>query len=128
MKSTIGEKRLKIRRAIFGTLSFSAALFVFQACYGTLEDAGIDVSIRGLVTSKTTSLPIPGVKVSIEDQPQYEITDEEGKFHIYTSNDSICNLRFKDIDSTQNGKFLPKDTVLKIVNHDVDLTISLDVQ
>lgn len=128
MKLKLKEKKRKILRVIFGTLSFSTAVFVFQACYGTPEDFGIDVSIQGRVISKDTNHPISGIKVSLENQPQYVITDGEGLYTIYTSMDSIFKVKFEDIDSTQNGIFLTKDTVVKIKDKTTYLNVSLDAK
>lgn len=122
------DKRRKILRKVYGALSLSSALFVFQACYGTPQDMGMDVSIQGLVKSKTTNQPISGIKVTIGNLPQYEITDNEGKFKIYASRDSVYKVRFEDIDSTKNGAFLPKDTVVKIIDESTFLNVSLDVK
>lgn len=122
------DKKQKILRKIYGTLSLSSALFVFQACYGTPRDTGMDVYIQGFVKSKTTNQPIPGIKVSIDDHPEYELTDIDGKFKIYTSRDSVYRVKFEDIDSAKNGTFLPKDTVVRIIDESTYLNISLDAE
>jgi hypothetical protein len=67
MKTNFKDRKRKVLRAIYGTLSFSTALFVFQACYGTDKDFGADYYLKGIVKSKTTNLPIPGIKVSVEN-------------------------------------------------------------
>jgi putative lipoprotein (rSAM/lipoprotein system) len=128
MTKKLTDKKRKILRKVYGALSLSSALFVFQACYGTPHDLGMDVSIQGFVKSKTTNQPIAGIKVSIGNLPQYEITDNEGKFKIYTSRDTVYKVKFTDIDSTKNGAFLPKDTVVKIIDETTYLNISLDVK
>jgi len=128
MKTKLTDKKRKILRKIYGTLSLSSALFVFQACYGTPHDLGYDVYIQGLVKSNTTNKPITGIKVSIENHPQYEVTDSTGKFKIYTSQDSEYKLKFEDIDSTKNGAFLPKDTIVKIIDESTFLNVSLDAK
>lgn len=126
MKTKLTDKKRKILRKVYGALSLSTALFVFQACYGPAKDLGADVYFQGFVKSKTTNLPIRGIKVSIENQPQYELTDSTGKFKIYASKASEYKLKFTDIDSTKNGAFLPKDTVLKIVDETSYINITLD--
>jgi hypothetical protein len=126
MKTKITDKKRKILRRIFGALSLSSALFIFQACYGTPGYFGADLSIQGFVKSKTTHLPIPGIKVSITNQPQYEITDNTGKFKIYTTRESEYYIKFEDIDDIKNGAFLPKDTVLNIVNESTLLNVYLN--
>lgn len=118
-------KRNWIRR-IVGGLSFTSALFVFQACYGTPQDIGMDVHIEGLVKSKTSGLPIEGIKVSVEDYMAYDLTNNEGRFEFYSEIMDNMKIMFKDIDSTQNGLYLNKDTVLTDIKEHVFLEINLD--
>ena len=126
MKMNRTDKKRKLLRRLYGTLSLSSALFVFQACYGSPHDMGMDVGLTGTVTSKTTNLPIPGIKVSIVDHPQYEITDNQGRFTIYTSHDTDLKVRFEDIDASTNGTFAPKDTIVKIIERSTFLEVKLD--
>lgn len=128
MKSKFSYARRKIMRTIFGTLSFSSSLFVFQACYGVPQDYGLEVSIHGLVKSKQTNLPIQGIKVSVENRPQFEFTDHDGKFNLYTSRDASYKVMFEDIDSIQNGSFISKDTIIEIDYYDAYLNVSLDAK
>ena len=126
MKIKLTDSKRKILRYIYGTLSLSSALFVFQACYGNPKDFGYDVYIQGFVKSKTTNQPIRGIKVSIDNFPQYELTDSTGKFKIYTSKNSQYKIKFEDIDSTKNGAFLPNDTLLKTIDESKFLNIFLN--
>jgi putative lipoprotein (rSAM/lipoprotein system) len=119
-------KKRKILRKIYGALSLSTALFVFQACYGPQQDLGADFYIQGVVKSKSTNQPISGIKVSVANQPQYEYTDSTGCFKIYASYASEYKIVFEDIDSTENGNYRSLDTILDIVNDTVYLNISLD--
>ncbi len=128
MKMKLTDRKRKILRKIYGALSLSSSLFVFQACYGTPHDMGMDVYIQGFVKSKTTNIPITGIKVSIENHPQYEMTDSIGGFKIYTSRDTEYKLKFEDVDSTKNGMFLPKDTIVKIINESTFLNVRLDAK
>jgi hypothetical protein len=50
------------KRKIIGGLCLTSIAFVFQACYGTPQDFGEDLLIEGQVKSKTTGLPIKGIK------------------------------------------------------------------
>ncbi len=118
-------KRNMIRK-IIGGLSLTSVLFVFQACYGTPQDIGFDLLIEGQVVSKTSGLPINGIKVSVANNMQYEITDEEGKFMFYTEKLEGLTLQFQDIDSTQNGHYIDKDTVLTDMSENVYLDIALE--
>jgi hypothetical protein len=126
METKLTDKKRKILRRIYGALSLSSALFVFQACYGTPHDMIRDVFIQGSVKSKATNLPIQGIKVSIENQPEFALTDSIGKFKMYASRAAEYKIKFQDIDSIINGNYLPKDTVLKIVDDLTFLNISLD--
>lgn len=118
-------KRNLIRK-IVGGLSFTSALFVFQACYGTLQDFGMDVLIEGHVKSKTSEIPIEGIKVSVVENMQYEITNENGEFSFYTEILPNLTLQFSDIDSIQNGFYSSKDTVLVEPTEKVYLDIRLE--
>ncbi|MCT4590042.1 MAG: radical SAM-associated putative lipoprotein [Carboxylicivirga sp.] len=113
-------------RKIIGGLSFTSALFVFQACYGTPQDFGQDVLIEGQVKSKSTGRPIKGIKVVLPNENQYQLTDEDGKFSVYTYWHEEFKLRFQDIDEEQNGQYAVKDTVLKDVKRKEYLDIVLE--
>lgn len=128
MLTKLTDKKRKILRKVYGALSLTSALFVFQACYGSPRDMGMDVSIKGTVKSKTTGSPIAGIKVSLKNHPQYDFTQSKGEFTIYASRDSVYNLKFEDVDSTQNGVFQTKDTIIKITDSSVPIDISLDVR
>ena len=113
-------------RKIIGGLSFTSALFVFQACYGTPQDFNPDLFIEGQVKSKTTGLPLKGIKVSVADNMQFELTDEEGKFSFYTGMLEELTLKFQVIDSTQNRSYIDKDTILTGLNENIYLDIALE--
>ena len=115
-----------VLRKIVGGLSFTSALFIFQACYGTPQDFENDILIEGQVKAKTTGMPIEGIKVSINENMQYQMTDQEGKFSFYTQQIGGLTLQFHDVDSIQNGQFLEKDTALSGSNDRVFLEISLE--
>jgi len=121
------EKKRKIARAVFGTLSFSTALFIFQACYGTPSDLMRDNKVEGVVTSKNTGLPIPGIKVSWLNQPYSEVTDPSGKFVFYLPVNEEYILRFEDVDAAQNGSYLRKDTIVKVTGGQLTLQIKMDI-
>lgn len=114
------------RRGIIGGLSFSSALFIFQACYGMPQDFEPDLLISGQVSSKTSGLPIKGVKVSVEDFNQYSLTDEEGNFSFYTTWMDSLIIQFADIDSTKNGSFADKDTLVSNIKESVTLDVEME--
>lgn len=101
----------KIRRKFFGFLSFSAALFVFQACYGAPQDDYNDVLIQGKLLSDSTGLPAPGIKVIVNANEQFAVSDSNGNFSFYTPAASQYAFQFSDTDTAINGHFLSKDTV-----------------
>jgi hypothetical protein len=111
---------------IIGGISFTSLLFIFQACYGTPQDIGNDVLVEGQVKSKTTGQPIKGIKVSSASGTQYQQTDDAGKFSFYSLYVRNLGLRFEDIDSTLNGAFLAKDTILSDIADKVWVDIKLE--
>lgn len=113
-------------RKIIGGLSLTSAMFVFQACYGTPQDFGLDLLVEGQVKAKASGLPIKGIKVSVAGNIQYEITDENGNFSFYTEMLEDLTLKFQDVDSTQNGLFHDKDTLLTERSEKIYLDITLD--
>lgn len=113
-------------RNIVGGLSLTSAMFVFQACYGTPQDFGSDLFIEGQVKSKTSGLPIKGVKVSVADNMQYEITDGDGKFSFYTEMIDALTLKFQAVDSIHNGLYVDKDTVLTEISEKLYMDITLE--
>jgi len=113
-------------RKIVGGISLTSVMFVFQACYGTPQDFEPDLLIEGQVKSKTSGLPVKGIKVTIADHNQYEFTNDEGKFSIYTAMFDSITLQFRDVDSTQNGHFTGKDTLLRGIRDKVYLDIALE--
>lgn len=112
-------------RKIVGGLSLTSVLFVFQACYGTPQDFSYDLYVEGLVKSETTGLPIAGVKVSVVDHMQYELTNEEGYFSFYTEREVSLKISVQDIDAEQNGAFEDKDIVITNAEERVFLNVDL---
>lgn len=119
-------KSRKLLRAIFGGFSFTAMAFIFQACYGVGEDYLNDVRFSGTVTSKTTNQPVKGIKVAVNDEQNFGVTDEKGEFDFYAylpvgnyhgkdsasyATDSVSVL-FLDVDGVENGHFV--DTTITI--------------
>lgn len=135
-------KSRKLLRAIFGSISFTAIAFVFQACYGTDIDSFFDVKITGTIKSKTTKLPIKGIKVTVKSEFNHGLTDEDGNFNFYASipyhnyyNDSAYDtpdsvrIRFLDIDGIENGNFKDTSIIINPLNKDeVKIYIELEEQ
>lgn len=95
-------KNNRIRNVLKG-LSFTSAMFIFQACYGTPQDFGYDRLVEGQVTSETTGLPIKGIKVSVTGNMNYDTTDDEGRFSIYSDQLENIVVGFADVDGEENG-------------------------
>jgi len=102
------------KRKIIGGLCLTSIAFMFQACYGTPQDIGQDLLIEGQVTSKTSGLPIKGIKVSVDQRVQYANTDENGKFSLYMDKLQHAKIKFTDVDSTRNIWISNKDTLITI--------------
>lgn len=114
------------KRKLIEGLSLTSMLFIFQACYGTPQDFTEDVFIRGIVKSGTTGNAIKGIKVSVIDFQQHCYSDDAGEFSFYTAFNTSIGLRFEDIDSTQNGAFYARDTILKNPIDQVFISMTLD--
>jgi len=113
-------------KKLLGIFSVSTALFVFQACYGTPQDFNNDVLIQGIVKSNKSNLPIQGIQVKDLNTNQYEYTDENGAFTFYTERIDTLKFMFEDIDSTQNGRFSPKDTIVTNIKDTIELNVLLE--
>jgi len=112
-------------RKILGGLSLTTAAFIFQACYGSMQDFGIDIHLYGTVKSDKTGLPVKGIRVSVANNPQYLFTGENGSFSLYTESAAECKLLFQDTDSDINGKYTAKDTILLNPAGEIHLEIKL---
>ena len=131
-------KLRKSLRKIFNGISLTAVAFTFQACYGMEPPPSYcDVKITGIVTSKSTNLPIKGIKIAVNEGINFGFTDENGKFDFYASVDkgyycenctsNKAKIHFLDVDGTENGHFSDKtiDTNLKC-NDEVKINVELD--
>jgi len=133
-------KTRKLLRTIFGAISFTAVAFIFQACYGPGPDNFYDVKLTGMVVSKTTNLPIKGIKVSVNDRWNHGITDENGKFDFYAevpvdgyrggggvnyTPDSVW-VHFCDIDGIENGLFADSTIIINPAHkNEVKINVAL---
>ena len=73
----------KWMRTLVGGLSVSAALFVFQACYGSPQDFELDTFVNGKVVSSADGQPISGIKIEVTGTTQHQYTDDKGRFGMY---------------------------------------------
>jgi hypothetical protein len=117
----------KLLRFFLKSVSLTAVLFVFQACYGTPQDFEQDIQIEGTVVDKSSGLPILGIKVQLGGTLQYTYTDSLGRFYMYQYNNySDFVLQFSDIDSLENGHFLSLDTTITYSSPYMNIPIALD--
>ena len=135
-------KSRKLLRRIFNGMSITAVAFIFQACYGMWEDDFYDIKLTGTVISKTTSLPIKGIKVTVNEGINYGMTDDNGKFDFYApipyddyyNKDSTVHytpdqvrIHFRDIDGIENGFF--RDTTIIIdPAHKDEVRINMELE
>lgn len=118
-------KKIWIRNILKG-LSLTSAMFIFQACYGIPDDGYYDVNISGEVLSKTSGLPIGGIKVTLDTTGQYTFTDSLGRYSMWTEREFKTTVQFQDIDSIQNSYYQDFDTVLTKPEGDVLLNVMLE--
>ena len=109
------EKKQKLLRFLFGSFSFTALMFAFQACYG-MPGGEIVTNIQGRVTDIETNEPVEGLRVFCRDADFVDITNHNGVFR--DTNTRILyeydGFRFTvtDIDSTENGQYETLDTIV----------------
>ena len=126
---------MKILHNILKGASLTGALFVFQACYGMVQDdlyreGGVAPMSFSLV-SRATGEPLEGIRVkggSWKSDTNREnalgVTGEDGRCRVeipYLRNAEGPYLRFED----PNGRFVAKDTTLADLR-DRDIVIKLD--
>ncbi len=99
----------------------------FGGCmYGPAPEYGMphaDYKVTGTVFSSDQNMPIKGLLVSIRDTMNTSgtidstKTDSLGRYSLQFSGapwDSTWELKVKDVDSTENGSFIARDTVISI--------------
>ena len=109
------EKKQKLLRFLFGSFSFTALMFAFQACYG-VPGHQMEAVIQGRVSDAETNQPIEGLMVAYELLDFVDTTDHNGNFsdsekrYLY----DMQEFRFSvtDIDSTENGQYETLDTMV----------------
>jgi hypothetical protein len=109
------EKKQKLLRFLFGTFSFTALMFAFQACYG-MPERPFKTVVQGKVSDMETNDPIQGLQVS-SDIGFTTTTNENGIFidpkglrTIYEWGE--YHITVTDIDSTENGLYETFDTLV----------------
>lgn len=114
-------------KKILGGLSFTTALFIFQACYGTPQDFGFDVHLEGVIKSKASLAPIKGIRITCPAQSSsFEFSDDAGRFSYWIQKSDKIEIIFEDVDAANNGNYMSKDTILTNVGDKVFLNIYLE--
>ena len=73
------EKKRKLLRFLFGSFSFTALMFTFQACYG-MPERSVEADIQGRVTDMETGEPVEGLQVTSDIVGLADTTDRNGQF------------------------------------------------
>jgi len=113
-------------RAMIHSCSFTGALFVFQACYGPPPGVDDTIYLNGKVKSSESSQPIEGIKVSIDNNSQNELTKSDGSFWFQVDSEKSHSIKFEDIDSEINGLFQTLELTIPSVQKDTTIEVLLD--
>lgn len=124
---------MKIIRNLLKGISLTAAMFVFQACYGTERDWYGENNMTFHVVSAEDGSPMPHVK--IRSQLQVGDTNQEWYLLGYTNDEGIASV-WVDYNYSDNYQTLfrfvaddpdyaVKDTLLnKDYHHDIKIVLS----
>ena len=117
-------------RKILKGISFTAVMFVFQACYGTMDDY-YDTKVTFHVVAEDTGEPLQDVRIWAQELNYSDSSDignqsyladhtnENGLATIWTY-DNIIRYSFVDKDSL----YIPVDTVINPAKYDtVDIVL-----
>jgi putative lipoprotein (rSAM/lipoprotein system) len=117
-------------RSALKLLGITSVCFLFEACYGTPQgdfNPLTKLNFTGKVNSISTNLPIDGIEVTLTEQVNTHNTekgfsDSSGVFSVKmnASNNYNYKLSFRDIDSSVNGEFYPKDTIIDVNMDDIN--------
>lgn len=107
-----------IRKTLKG-LSLTAAMFVFQACYGTMDDY-YDYRVTFRVVDAQTGDPIQGIQLWMTDVRYADSTDYEGTRTLqeYTDGNGMVSVwvgpnleRFSFVDN--DSRYTAFDTIFR---------------
>lgn len=100
-----------IRKVLKG-LSLTAAMFVFQACYGTGEDY-LPYHMVFHVMDEATGEPIRGIAIRDLEYNVISYTNGDGMANVW-GDSTMIRYSFVDNDSV----YIPKDTIVNPALHD----------
>ena len=121
---------MKLIRKILKGVSLTAAMFVFQACYGPMEDY-YDTKVTFHVVDSDTGEPMKDVQIWSKYVNESDSTECEGTSYSETSTDvqgfatiwtdaKLQCFSFVDKDSL----YTPVDTIINPIEHDtVDIVL-----
>ena len=114
------EKKQKLLRFLFGSFSFTALMFAFQACYG-MPERYVETSIQGRVIDIETNQPIEGLEVTSNIVGLIDTTDQNGQFVDPMGRRALYeweeyHFTVTDIDGTENGQYATLDTMIWAMN------------
>lgn len=124
LKTKLLTKYNAIIVAVIGFLGFTSCKFTdpkppapeYGVPHATFE-------LNGKVTSSATNEPIGNIRVVLEGYRKDTFyTKTDGTYHrnyeVFESNDYTFNLKYEDIDNTENGEFQSLDTVIQVKSTD----------
>ena len=114
------EKKQKLLRFLFGSFSFTALMFTFQACYG-MPERTIEATIQGRVTDIETNEPIEGLQVTSSIVGLVDTTDQNGQFADPMGKRALYEwdeyyFTVTDIDGTEHGLYETMDTSIRTLD------------
>ena len=122
---------MKLLRNLFKCVSLTAAMFVFQACYGTNEWYG-ETNLTFRVVSAEDGSPLSNVK--IRSQVQSDDTIYDWYLLGYTNDEGICSVwvtnDYSDDSQTlfrfvaDDPAYAVKDTIINGYHDTVDIVLS----
>ncbi len=107
--------------AVMGILGLTPSCSLFPRVeYGSPHAT---FELNGKVTSSATNEPIGNIRVVLEGYRKDTFyTKTDGTYHrnyeVFESNDYTFNLKYEDIDNTENGEFKSLDTVIQVKSTD----------
>ena len=120
---------MKLLRKILGGISLTAAMFVFQACYGTEPYCPIEEYTFRVLEAKNGT-PIPNITVSSQWQSNsdYEYpwetmgtTDSAGFVYCYLRNCEGLDTKFRFSD--ENSVYAVQDTLINEWSDTIDIVL-----
>ncbi len=122
-------RRRKLFRAIFGIFSLSGIMFAFQACYGTPQDFGQSVQIKGKVTSGSTKATLAGIRIDVDQTDQYAVTGSDGTFSMWCEQMREYHITFSDPETPRDNRHATRDTLIRTTKAEDGITVlNVDIE